>query len=95
MERLPAAPGVGASGQERMPTDPQLPGGCSEMGQVSSCSLEGDSVVPDEDHDPNRVSPTSLLSEKRFNFTKVSSHPCLSEKLQKGGLFSKLSTILF
>lgn len=47
------SPEVGAAGEERLPTDPQLPGGCSGMGQVSSCSLEGDSLVPDQNHDPN------------------------------------------
>lgn len=51
VERLPAAPGDAAGGGRTawVPTAPQLPRGCSGMGQVSSCSLEGDSVVPDED----------------------------------------------
>lgn len=52
VERLPAAPGDAAEGGARIPwvsTAPQLPAGCSGMGQMSSCSLEGDSIMPDQD----------------------------------------------
>lgn len=78
MERLPAAQGLVLQVRRGCPQIPSCQGDALGWGKCPPAPWKGTPLCQTRTMIQTAVYPTSLQSEKSFDFTKVSSHPCLS-----------------